>query len=113
VQGRCLAQADPDLLAAALLNLLDNSVRYGATRVTATLTQEHGRVLLRLLDDGPGVDNATREYLEVALAKRDFSQRLGLGLMLASRVAAAHGGTLGLLSPSGRGFGIELALPSG
>ena len=31
VEGQAQVEADPDLLAAALLNLLDNSVRYGAS----------------------------------------------------------------------------------
>nr|WP_232533056.1 MULTISPECIES: HAMP domain-containing sensor histidine kinase [Ramlibacter] len=112
VRGVCVARADPDLLAAALLNLLDNSVRHGATAVTATLFRDRGRALLRLVDDGPGVDEATRGRLETALRSQDFSQGLGLGLMLASRVVAAHGGSLVLLPPAGPGFGIELSLPA-
>ena len=37
VQGNAKLSADPDLLAAALLNLLDNSRRYGATAVTVVV----------------------------------------------------------------------------
>jgi len=36
---------------------------------------------------------------------------LGLGLYLANRIAAAHGGTLTIDSPAGQGVQVTLALP--
>ena len=54
---RCLrdaVDADPDLLAAALLNLLDNSHRFNAHQVTITALQEGVDTVLRVQDDGDG-----------------------------------------------------------
>jgi signal transduction histidine kinase len=99
--------ADVDLLSAALLNLLDNAVRHGATRLTIWAPAP-GR--LRLQDDGPGVDAARRQALQAAIddcATDDAGG--GLGLMLASLVARAHGGRL-LLPASDQGFAVELVL---
>src|SRR6202022_3526917 len=39
------------------------------------------------------------------------STDLGLGLNLANRIAAAHGGTLTIDSPAGQGVQVTLALP--
>ena len=39
------------------------------------------------------------------------STGLGLGLYLANRIAAAHGGTLSINSPTGQGVQVTLALP--
>lgn len=95
-------QADSDLLAAALLNLLDNAVRHGAQRVWL---DQPAPQRLRLRDDGPGVPASRLQGLRQALATQDYEGRhgpaLGLGLMLADRVARAHGGGLHLpdLSP--------------
>lgn len=98
--------ADPDLLTAALVNLLDNAVRHGARRVRLSLPGA-GRV--RLDDDGPGVDEARRSALQQALDAQTYEGRTGLGLMLADMVARAHGGRLQLL-PVAQGFAVELSL---
>lgn len=106
-------QADSDLLAAALLNLLDNAVRHGAHQVRLDCPAAQR---LRLRDDGPGVPAQRLQTLRQALQAQDYEGRqwpgLGLGLMLADRVARAHGGLLHLPQPQDRspGFVVELDL---
>ena len=97
--------ADPDLLAAALLNLLDNALRHGARQVTLSVDGS----VLRLQDDGPGVSADRRIALQVALDRQAYERPLGSGLMVADRVARAHGGALRLVARE-RGFEIELGL---
>jgi signal transduction histidine kinase len=99
-------QADPDLLAAALSNLLDNAQRHGAQRVEVTLPAP-GR--LRLSDDGQGAPPARMEALREALRTQRYDGTTGLGLMLADLVARAHGGVLEL-PITARGFAAELVL---
>jgi len=102
-----LLQADADLLAAALANLLDNAVRHGAQQVR--LEPIEGG--LRLIDDGPGIDPVRREALQQALDAQAYEGRTGLGLMLADLVARAHGGRLRLgPSPHGSGLAVTLTL---
>jgi signal transduction histidine kinase len=98
--------ADPDLLAAALANLLDNAQRHGATHATVALI---GAQRLRVSDDGPGADAARLQALRDALASRQDGEPLGLGLLLAGAVARAHGGALTLPAVP-RGFVVELDL---
>ena len=100
--------ADADLLAAALGNLLDNALRHGARQVAVRVTAP-GR--LRLDDDGPGVPPLRRQQLQAALTAQAYDGVTGLGLMLADRVARAHGGRL-TLPASERGFAVELDLGS-
>jgi signal transduction histidine kinase len=101
-----LLDADPDLLTAALLNLLDNCTRHGASQVTVevlSLTQ------LRVTDNGPGVDESRREQLQASLDNPTQAPVTGLGLLLADRVARAHGGRARIL-PCTTGFSVLLAL---
>jgi signal transduction histidine kinase len=98
--------ADPDLLAAALLNLFDNSLRYGARRVCLS-TPAPQTVLVS--DDGPGVAAQQREALGSALATQSYEGQTGLGLMLADLVARSHGGRL-QLQASELGFAVALVL---
>ena len=98
--------ADPDLLAAALLNLLDNALRNGAQRL---LLSTPGRDCLRLHDDGPGVAPERLQQLQAAISAQTYEGNTGLGLMLADLIARAHGGQLVLPSVE-RGFAVELQL---
>lgn len=98
--------ADADLLAAALMNLLDNSQRHAARQVRVT---QPAAQALRLHDDGPGVTEPERQHLQQALAAQAYEGHTGLGLMLADRVARAHGGSV-QLPVVDRGFAVELRL---
>jgi signal transduction histidine kinase len=115
--GALFIDADEDLLAAALVNLLDNALRHGAKSVTVSMPAPRA---LRLHDDGPGVDAARRARLAAELAADADGTApaaapaaapdhagLGLGLALAARVAQAHGGQV-LLPVVGSGFAVEL-----
>lgn len=100
----CPLQADAELLAAALLNLVDNAQRLGATRLWLEQPRA-GSLLLR--DDGPGQDPAQRQALRDRLAAGAPDQ--GLGLRLAQLVARAHGGDLSL-PDAPQGFAVLLVL---
>ena len=99
-------QADADLLAAALLNLLDNAQRHGAHHVAISQPQPG---CVRVHDDGPGIEPARRIELQQALQTQDYARLPGLGLVLADAVARAHGGRL-IFAPVDHGFAVELQL---
>jgi len=106
VQASSTVNADADLLAAALLNLLDNALRYGARRATVSVPTP-GTV--RVLDDGPGVTPQRRRALQDVLDQQSYEGQTGLGLLLADLVARSHGGSL-VLQEVEAGFAVELRL---
>jgi signal transduction histidine kinase len=93
-------RGDPDLLAVAVANLVDNAVRHGASRVTLRAGRAGAAQWIEVMDDGPGIPGEHLAVLRSALAKFDASglvdEALGLGLTLAAMVARAHGGTIEL-----------------
>ena len=105
-RGTTRLNADPDLVTAAVLNLIDNAQRHGARSVTFSTPAVN---VLRVQDDGPGVEPARRRELRAAIDAQDYAGRTGLGLMLADLVARAHGGGLSLLDEAS-GFAVELNL---
>jgi signal transduction histidine kinase len=106
VQTDQALDADADLLAAALLNLLDNALRHGAKSLTISTPQAN---TLRLHDDGSGVSPERRAQLQRAVDTENYEGNTGLGLMLADLVARAHGGRLSLPVVE-QGFAVELRL---
>ena len=108
VQSAGALQADPDLLAAALANLLDNARRHGARHV---IVSQAAPGTVRVEDDGPGATAPRLGELRAAIRAQDYEMHTGLGLMLADLVARAHGGGL-TLPESTQGFVVDLVLGS-
>jgi len=101
---------DPDLLSAALSNLLDNAERHGAREVIVHAEADADQVRLTVSDDGCGIDPAKRQRLQAALDGQHPEEGLGLGLTLADMVARTHGGRLRLMD-SAEGTRIRLSWP--
>ena len=119
--GRVELDGDMQLIERALTNLIDNAIRHapdaGQVRVVLDRTGAEARVLVE--DGGPGLPDALRQRLVRGESLRDPPIARpnggigGLGLAIAQRVAALHGGSLRLLSASASGTRLCLALPLG
>ncbi len=108
------AEIDAALLRRALENLVHNAVALrssaGGGRVELTLDRARGEMVIGVDDDGDGVDPADRERIfEAGFSNREGGT--GLGLVLARKVAEAHGGTLRVLGSELGGARFELRLP--
>lgn len=109
--------ADPDRLRQLLENVLANAVKYAPEQTPISVEVHIERrkdepwMILTVSNQGPGLPPerlATHFHPFVAGSQ---STGLGLGLYLANRIAAAHGGTLTVDSPAGQGMRVTLALP--
>ena len=110
-----VVKGDPDLLAQAIGNLLDNAIKYSPTgsRVSLTLTRLPERMLrLELRDHGPGIPQGEREVVTRQFYRGSQSDvpGTGLGLSLVLAVAHLHGGRLEL-SDNNPGLVAALILP--
>jgi two-component system, OmpR family, sensor kinase len=108
--------SDADRLRQVIENLLSNAVRYSPDGTTVTVDvvppREHeGPVAVEVVDQGPGIPPELMSRVFERFAHDGSSGGLGLGLYLASRIAAAHGGSLTVTSPPGAGARFRLELP--
>jgi two-component system, OmpR family, sensor histidine kinase KdpD len=112
--GDAVAMADSGLLERVLANLIDNALRYapdGTIRVTAG--QVGGRVLIAVVDDGPGIPRDAEDRLFAPfqrLGDQDTSTGVGLGLSVARGFVEAMGGTLSAHDTPGGGLTAEIDL---
>lgn len=96
-----LLRGNRELLGQAMVNLVENALKYVETRdgnpghITIGVRQDGDRVLIEVADDGPGIPEAERErVLErfVRLEKSRTEPGSGLGLSLVAAVARLHRG---------------------
>lgn len=113
-------RADSDAVRQALLNLLDNAVRYSekGEPVFVRLAENADGVELTVEDRGLGIPADDRERIFEAFfrspaAVRHDPKGVGLGLKIVKHIMAAHGGTVGLRSEPGRGSAFTLKFPKG
>ncbi len=115
-------EIDADLLAAVMMNLLDNAQRHGASRVEITSFALPDSFEITVADNGGGCFAEKITYIQAALDRQDYksgSALTGLGLILADLVLRAHGGRVHLLLPHERhggnaaasGFSLRMAWP--
>ncbi len=107
--------ARPVALRRCLTNLVDNAVRYGV-RATIDVAEEAGCVVVRVLDEGPGIPEAELERAFEPFFRGDASRSretggFGLGLGIARNIARAHGGELTLRNRPEGGLAATLTLP--
>lgn len=85
---------DPELLARAFENVLRNAIRYAPAGSTVEVTLDHGTIAIR--DHGPGVPAEALDQLFTPFYRVEGQQSpgIGLGLSIAERAVALHGGTI-------------------
>jgi signal transduction histidine kinase len=79
--------------------------------VTLSAAGDTDYVHLAVEDNGIGMDRETRENAFTLFFSSKGSEGTGLGLFIANKIAAAHGGEIKLESERGAGTRFLIALP--
>ena len=107
---------DPVLLAQALSNLIDNSLKYAPEqgRIEVSVRRRpDGAVEIAVADDGPGISDAEKPKVVERFYRGDGSRGtpgVGLGLSLVQAIAKLHGSSL-QLSDRHPGLCAVIAIP--
>jgi signal transduction histidine kinase len=108
--------ADSTRLAQVFSNLLNNAAKYTTPggRIELTAAREHDNAVVRVRDNGIGIDAEMLPRIFDMFGQADRSLErtqagLGVGLTLARRLVELHGGTLGV-SSLGLGHGSEFTV---
>jgi len=111
--------ADADAVRQALLNLLDNALKYSPERkaVTIALTAGPADAAIAVTDRGIGIGPADRERIFEAFfrapgAAARVPSGVGLGLKIVRHIMDAHGGRVEVESQPGAGSVFRLVFPT-
>lgn len=112
------ARVDAGLLEQALVNLIDNAVKYSAagTVVRVTARSEGGALVLEVRDRGIGIPASDlprifERFYRVDKARSRELGGTGLGLAIVRHIALAHGGEVSVESYEGEGSTFRMRLP--
>ena len=116
---RASAMGDAAALRRALVNLVENAVKYtpaGGT-VTLSLARAGGEALVSVADTGIGIDPADasrifQPFVRLDAARSRETGGSGLGLAIARSIALAHGGRIDVESAPKAGSRFTLRLPA-
>lgn len=117
-EGPVLVRADEATLRLALVNLLDNAVKYtpASGTITVRLLVRGQEALLEVADSGPGIPAGDEERIFDRFYRADPSRSgqaggAGLGLAIAKWAVEANGGRIELESGGAGGSTFRLVLP--
>jgi nitrogen fixation/metabolism regulation signal transduction histidine kinase len=115
LQEPLMIKADKQLLRRVIINLIENSLQAGATRVEVRAERHPsmaGFAQLAVEDDGPGVPSeASTRIFEPYFTTKEHGT--GLGLAIVKKIALEHGGDVDLERPAAGGARFVLRLPLG
>ncbi len=115
------ADADAEELRGALVNLIDNAIKFSPEGAAVTVGVEaggKGEASLWVADAGPGVPEAERGriferfYRSGSELTRE-TQGAGIGLSIVEHIAAGHGGRVAVDCPTGGGSRFTITIPTG
>jgi signal transduction histidine kinase len=116
VDGPASIEGDSEALRRALDHLVANAARHAGTKVAVGIELHDGEVRVNVDDDGGGIPAKQRESVVRRFVRSDEGRArdnggAGLGLAVASDVAAAHGGRLAIDDSPLGGARVSLILP--
>ncbi|MCG2755647.1 MAG: ATP-binding protein, partial [Desulfobacteraceae bacterium] len=112
------AKIDPVLLGQAMVNLLDNAIKYSkkGSTVYAECSLMEREIIISIKDHGIGIakNHLPRLFERFYRVDKDRSRKLGgtgLGLAIVKHIIQAHGGSISVESTPGKGSAFTIHLP--
>ena len=110
-------EGDAVALGRAVDHLVANAARHANSRVDVAIEQDEHGVSVHVDDDGPGIPEDEREVVTQRFVRLDEGRARdaggsGLGLAVATEVAAAHGGSLSITTSPLGGARVSIVLPA-
>jgi len=112
-----MAMVDKLHLQGVLINLLDNSLKYGtvATHINVTLTENNDNLSISVTDNGPGIPNEYSskvfdKFFRVPSGNQHNVKGYGLGLSYAAQVMHQHNGKINVANVPQGGCCFTLSL---
>jgi signal transduction histidine kinase len=109
---------DRDSVSRALLNLIDNAIKYSAEdrAIDVVLRQNDDYVIIEVKDHGIGISSSDLSKIFDPYFRAQFSDTItrrgaGLGLTLVQQILASHGGKVEVESAAGSGSTFRLLFP--
>jgi two-component system phosphate regulon sensor histidine kinase PhoR len=109
---------DEDLMEQAVVNLLDNAIKYSpaSSQIEIGVEQKAGEILICFRDQGVGIPRKHlprifERFYRVDKARSRKVGGTGLGLAIAKHIVQAHGGHIGVESIQGVGSTFTIHLP--
>jgi len=106
------------LLEQALTNLLENAIKYSPTGSTVTIScgEEDGRAIIRVSDQGCGIEaehlpRLFERFYRVDKARSRQAGGSGLGLAIVKHIVQIHHGRVAVESTPGKGSEFIVSLP--
>lgn len=113
------ARINPPLIESAIVNLLDNAIKYSPDGATVRVegVGDNSMATVRVYDSGCGIErhHLPRIFERFYRVDKARSRKLGgtgLGLAIVKHIAKAHGGLVSVESTPGRGSTFSLQLPT-
>ena len=115
-----VVSADRLILRQAIVNLLDNAIKYslpGSDILVRVQSGEDHQLFLDVIDQGPGIPSEHQPYVFDRFYRVDKARTrewggAGLGLSITRWAVEAHGGAIGLKSDESRGSTFRVSLPA-
>lgn len=113
-----MVEADPVLMEQAIINLLDNAVKYSPEQscVTIRAALKDHRVEMVIQDQGFGIaqehqSKIFNRFFRVDMARSRHEGGTGLGLAIVKHIVHYHQGTVGVESVKDQGASFKMSLP--
>lgn len=90
-----------------LLDLIQNSVKAGASLIEIIITEKAGLLTIELNDNGCGMSEEFLQKVESPFTTTRTTRKVGLGIPLFKQAALMAGGDFGIISRQGEGTRIK------